>query len=233
MEKTKLIAHRGLSALYYQNTLQAFEEAAKSGVFQAIETDIWLTTDGVWVCSHDRDPFSDPTLLVDCVTYEQASSTPLNANKSRGAKMEGDVFICTFEDYLNVCAQYGLTAIIELKSALTKEQAMDMLEITKAKLPPENFVIISFIKENIDIILSLDKDVNTMVLTSHYFQAKSLLSAGYNIAVHNWIATPNLIQRTKQKGKKINVWTVNTARRANSLIKAGVDYLTTDCILPL
>ena len=50
----KLIAHRGLSSLYPENTLPAFYGAAKYG-FDAFEFDIHTTKDGQWIVIHDND----------------------------------------------------------------------------------------------------------------------------------------------------------------------------------
>jgi len=228
MGATKIIAHRGLSSLYYQNTLTAFLQAGESKAFDGIETDIWATSDGAWICSHDRDPFADPTLLVDAIPFSQAISTPLDKKKARKANVTGDELLCSFEDYLNVCKDFALTAVIELKAQIPKEQIADLLDLINKKLPIDKYVIISFYKENIDNILAQNAQANAQILTSNYILAKQYLNGGYNIGVNNRITTSNLIKRAKVKGREINVWTVNSSKRARFLIKAGIDYLTTD-----
>ena len=47
-----LVAHRGLSGLYPQNTLPAFEAAKEYGYF-GYELDIHTTKDGEWVVIHN------------------------------------------------------------------------------------------------------------------------------------------------------------------------------------
>lgn len=49
-----VIAHRGYSTGYPENSLAAFEAAVAAGA-DAIETDVRLSRDGVPVCSHDAD----------------------------------------------------------------------------------------------------------------------------------------------------------------------------------
>ncbi|MBM3547654.1 MAG: hypothetical protein FJX54_11935 [Alphaproteobacteria bacterium] len=49
-----VIAHRGFSAGYPENSLAAFEAAIAAGA-DAIETDVRLSRDGLPVCSHDAD----------------------------------------------------------------------------------------------------------------------------------------------------------------------------------
>jgi glycerophosphoryl diester phosphodiesterase len=48
-----MIAHRGLSSLYPDNSVAAFEAAGQSDFFWGIETDVWYIG-GEWVLSHDR-----------------------------------------------------------------------------------------------------------------------------------------------------------------------------------
>lgn len=59
-------AHRGASAHAQENTIEAFELALRLGA-SGLESDVWLTADGVCVCDHDgqlrrglrRRPFSE------------------------------------------------------------------------------------------------------------------------------------------------------------------------------
>lgn len=55
----RYIAHRGLSSEYYENTEAAFRAAAESSFFFGIETDIYRTADGKYVCAHDNAAFAD------------------------------------------------------------------------------------------------------------------------------------------------------------------------------
>eukprot|EP01047_Picozoa_sp_COSAG01_P101331 COSAG01_NODE_31082_length_604_cov_0.835644_1_plen_138_part_01 len=48
----ELIAHRGDSIAYPENTLEAFISALVKGA-DVIETDVFLTADGIVVCIHD------------------------------------------------------------------------------------------------------------------------------------------------------------------------------------
>jgi glycerophosphoryl diester phosphodiesterase len=48
----KIIAHRGYSSLYPDNSLESFEQAVKAGA-HIIETDIHEAKDGALICSHD------------------------------------------------------------------------------------------------------------------------------------------------------------------------------------
>ena len=49
-----IVAHRGFSAAYPENTALAFERAIEAGA-EVIETDVRFSADGALVCSHDPD----------------------------------------------------------------------------------------------------------------------------------------------------------------------------------
>ncbi len=51
-QSTAVIAHRGFSAAYPENTHEAFERAVDAGA-DLVETDIRQSADGVFVCHHD------------------------------------------------------------------------------------------------------------------------------------------------------------------------------------
>ncbi|MCD7839927.1 MAG: glycerophosphodiester phosphodiesterase, partial [Erysipelotrichaceae bacterium] len=50
----KKLAHRGYSAYYPENTMEAFIQAYNKG-FDGIETDVHMTLDGQLVLIHDED----------------------------------------------------------------------------------------------------------------------------------------------------------------------------------
>lgn len=71
-QKRMLIAHRGLSATYPENTLPAFEQALRLDI-DAIEFDVHLSRDGEPVVTHDDrvDRCSNGTGRVRDLTFEE------------------------------------------------------------------------------------------------------------------------------------------------------------------
>lgn len=51
--RPRLIAHRGIPRRLPENTLLGFRHAVEEGA-DILETDLWVTADGVIVCHHDR-----------------------------------------------------------------------------------------------------------------------------------------------------------------------------------
>jgi glycerophosphoryl diester phosphodiesterase len=70
-----VIGHRGAPRLAAENTLPSFEVATALGA-NAIETDLCVTSDGVFVLWHDRDP-DDPVALVRQSGAEGQAYIPL------------------------------------------------------------------------------------------------------------------------------------------------------------
>ena len=82
----KVMAHRGYSGKYPENTMLAFEEAAKTGA-DGIELDVQLTKDGQVVVIHDEriDRTTDGSGWVKDYTYEELK-------KFNAARVKGDQF---------------------------------------------------------------------------------------------------------------------------------------------
>ncbi|WP_193336244.1 glycerophosphodiester phosphodiesterase [Devosia beringensis] len=82
----KIIAHRGYSADYAENTPQSWDAALAAGA-HAIETDIRFSSDGIAVCAHDDDLdrlFGRPERVSDVAWPElEALESPNGARIAR------------------------------------------------------------------------------------------------------------------------------------------------------
>ncbi|WP_255432675.1 glycerophosphodiester phosphodiesterase family protein [Xanthomonas sp. JAI131] len=71
-----IVGHRGAAGIRPENTLSSFREALELGA-DALETDVHLTQDGVWVINHDF--FLNPDVARDGDGQWNAPKTPLSA----------------------------------------------------------------------------------------------------------------------------------------------------------
>lgn len=105
---TKWIAHRGLHDKVVENTAAAFRLAGKSG-FWGCECDIWETkhVDGTFdiVINHD-DTFKRVYGVNSKVSNMTAKDIRSNKKLSK---------VCFFGEYLNICKQYKMIPVIEIK----------------------------------------------------------------------------------------------------------------------
>lgn len=231
---TKFIAHRGYSEKYFENTYQAFAAAGKESFFQGIETDVYMTKDGVFLCSHDDNPFVDKSIYISQSDYNDIKDLPLDLS---GAKESVDLSInyriATLSDYLSVCSVYRKTAFIEIKQNFTKEEAVKLSTYVLSRFSYTQTVFCSFNKDVIDYIYSNKRYVTIQLFTSSSVKAFFLTKMGYNIGVNKNILSKSekSIERAHKKDLFIGAYTVNDAAEAKKLVAAGVDFITTDRVL--
>lgn len=93
----KLLAHRGYSACYPENTMEAFVQAYQKG-FDGVETDVHMTKDGQLVLIHDEtiDRTSNGHGFIQDYTY---------------AKLQEYSFSCGKEGFLSIAFVGGFIDI--------------------------------------------------------------------------------------------------------------------------
>lgn len=225
---SKFIAHRGLSSLYYQNSEEAFIAAAKSGFFYGIETDVWLTVDGHWVCCHDASPFENRDIKVASVSLDKVQTLPMNPKKWGNARQRGLSYICTTRRYLEICKEYGKVAFIELKTVPGLADLTTLVDLTAEVLGLENAVFISFHARNLERLKRMDRGIRVQILTSTWVQSRFYISRGYDVDQNVLGVNAVRINKVHQQGREINVWTVRNLASATRFYNAKADYITTD-----
>ena len=98
--------HRGAAALYPENTLLSYRKAMEMGV-DAIEFDIWLTSDKVPVLMHDGNAYRTCGVdkdLRDMTLADMKTLCPSN-RKVFGDKFAGQVEVPTLQELLELRSQ--------------------------------------------------------------------------------------------------------------------------------
>jgi len=132
----KTISHRGFSRYAPENTLIAYKLSSYMG-FDAVETDVRFTSDGVPVLLHDATinrtarnadgtTISDTINIAD-ITYEQALTYDFGIH--RGTQFAGTK-IPTFEEFIILCKKLSLKPYVEIKDG-TGTHISDMYNIVK------------------------------------------------------------------------------------------------------
>ena len=224
----KTIAHRGFSSAAPENSLAAFELAAKSGTW-GIETDVWRTSDGEYVCMHDGS--------MDRMTNMGGNISGLTLNQISGAVIDHGSGIDTYpnqkvptlREYLELCSQYGINAVLDIK--FSDISYLDgMIEIVRecsmegASIALTNLDFMKRIRE-----LSSTMQVQYLVdnATAEAIDAAAAIERS-GIAASS--ITPELIDYAQEKGLMINVWTYNSPEDKARWKELNVDYLTTDTV---
>lgn len=121
----KQSAHRGYRGTDAPEcTAPAFIEAKKFG-YDVGENDLRITSDGVFVMAHGANMPSDNTVVIADNTYE----TLLNYNM--GLLNGKEVKILTFEEWIILMKKIGLEPFVDIKPALTAEQATELVSIVR------------------------------------------------------------------------------------------------------
>lgn len=150
-DKVNLIAHRGFRALAPENTLPAFEKAGEAG-FWGAENDIHRTKDGVWIIHHD---FTTYRMLNKCRKVEKSSYDQLlklHIDNGSNYKDYPDLKIPKLEDYVKICAKYGMKAFIELKGKNNTQYYNEIVDMVK-----EHGVEASYISFEEEAVLAMSE----------------------------------------------------------------------------
>ncbi|HWQ05891.1 MAG TPA: glycerophosphodiester phosphodiesterase [Feifaniaceae bacterium] len=112
----KVIAHRGFSSRYPENSLLAFEKALSLGADGA-EFDIQLTADGVPVVFHDESllRITGNDLLIKDLTLEELRAFDISYKFRGQCPVQ---HIPTLEEYFELVKEHDFLNIIELKTAI-------------------------------------------------------------------------------------------------------------------
>lgn len=162
----KIWAHRGCSRKYPENTLGAFEAAAKQEGLTGIELDVQLTKDGVLVVIHDEsvDRTTDGAGEVSKFTLQQLKKLKIETDNGES------VSIPTLQEVLELltpyCRQKGLLINIELKNNKIRYVGMEVkiLQLVRQYHLEAYVVYSSFLPESVALIKELYAEAKTGVL---------------------------------------------------------------------
>lgn len=223
-----MIAHRGLSGLKTENTLNAFIAAGKCSYY-GIETDVHITKDGKYVISHD-DNLSRVFGLdvnIHTATYEKLRKIRITDKKT------GEVLtVPSLREYLDVCKKYNKVSILELKDDFNKQQLEGIIQEVEDAGMSDKIVYISFFAEALKKMRELLPNAKLQFLTGKVDEETINFMLEYNLEIDCICTVLNdeSIPLLKQHGIKINCWTVNDAFTAEKLVDLGVDYITTNIL---
>lgn len=210
------IAHRGHGN--YENTVSNFYN---SGKYTAIECDVRITKDKQFVICHDATQnFVDGSFLViKDYTLEEL----------RAKKIDNKQYICTFEEYLNICEETNKLPIIEIKDELSKVELQNLVDLTSFFSFKDSCIFISFKHNN---LLELKKLVNNELYlvfkNNRISNLKFCIKNNINASMQYRLLTPLSVNRLHKKGLKVDSWTCNSPYSILYSKFCNVDYITSD-----
>ena len=228
----RMVGHRGYSSVAPENTLPSYIAAGESS-FWGVECDILRTLDGVWVLMHDDtvDRMTDGTGRVDQLTYAEIAEMTVDAgnniDKYPGTKVP------TLEEYLDVCKEYRMHPVIEIKKTVNPDTMSELAAILSAREEKEMFVIISFGRE----ICIRIKELMPEILV-YYLVDSNATFDDIDFAAANNLDGMDILHSlseeyytaVKNAGLDIITWTVNSLDAAERVYELGGTCITTDLL---
>lgn len=223
--KICMIAHRGYSSKYLQNTANAFEAAAENGS-GGCETDVRITKDGKFVCSHDSVVrFADGT----SVEVAEASLAELK-QKPLLNRVNGDMcFICSFAEYLEIMKKHRMFCFIEFKGEFPDEKIRELFESAKNNYELQMIQLQSFNFSNLDKAHRMFPELKIMLTygkdTPGY---QENLDAGFDIDADIKTASLKMMKDYHGKGRKVGFWTCNDLLSLRKAQWLHADFIESD-----
>lgn len=236
-----IAAHRGYSYLYPENTLIAFENSL--GKSDLIEFDVQFSKDGIAIIMHDEtlirtsdflsiNRFETRSHHVIDFTLEELLVLDFGIHK----KCENQK-ILTLDEFLDFAYKNDTAFNLEIKDMSNTrfdECCVEtIMNILKSKKCQHKIIISSFNHKYLKQLRQLDKEIYLAALIYEREQLDYDFLSNYNINgchISDEIATKELIDKLKERGLYIGVYTVNSQIRKMQLFEMGVNIIFTDIL---
>ncbi len=253
MQKQPLIlAHRGSSGHYPENTMLAFKKAYESGA-DGVELDVQLSKDGVPVIIHDS--------TVDRTTNGSGKISDLSLKEIRflNAAATFTEFekqtIPTLEEYFEWVQDKLFVTNIEMKTYENEYEGIEqkVVQLLQQYKMEEKIIVSSFNYQTIERIKALAPELKCGLLTidfqtleqakefmpnlhieQHALNAPSnLIDYAKNLGVDYFHPsycsfTPEVAKQITDRGLGINIWTVNHETDMSDLLREDVNAIITN-----
>ncbi len=243
-KSVKLIAHRGFSSTCPENTIPAFEEAARQG-YKNVECDISWTSDGVPVLLHDpiinrtaASPSGLPLLIpryCSDMTYKELLKYDFGIKK--GDQFKGTK-IPTFSEFLQCCKDNDLSPYIELKNnkCVNPDRIRMLVGLVEEYGLSDKVTWISFNSDYLKIISECAPSSRIGFLYSKTPDKKTLAVLDSLKTDRNEVfldakasnLTKNSVKLIKEHGYAVEAWTVSNMKYYDKVVNMGCSAVTTN-----
>lgn len=228
---TSILAHRGYSAKYPENTMLAFMEAEKAGA-DGIELDVQLTRDGEIVIIHDEkvDRTTDGTGFVKDYTYQDLRK--LNAGHHKILNLKKQT-IPTLKEVFEWLKTNELICNIEFKNGKFPYKGMEekVISLIRHYGLSNRMIFSSFNHYSIVYCYRLAPEIETAPLYLEelympWVYAQSIRSKGIHPKLE---AAPNiLVKASLEAGISVRPFTVNKEEDMRRFFEVGCTSIITD-----
>lgn len=233
-EDFKIVAHRGLSEAFPENTGISYKAALMRDV-DFVEIDLHLSRDGVLVAMHDEDVDRTTAHSGQISTYslEELKDMDIGSWKNETFKNER---ILTFKEILAIFKLYNKSILVEIKKPRLYPgiEAEIIKDIEACDFNKDQVVIQSFNADSIRKVRELDPTFRLGVLISasnHIFSMPDFESISQYADYVNprfMMINKRFVKKAHEHQLKVMPYTVNLPKDVKRVIKCGVDGVISD-----
>lgn len=208
-----LVAHRGYSDKYPENTMIAFQKAIEDG-FDGIETDVHKTKDGQLVLCHDEkiNRTSNGKGYIKDYTYEELLQFDFGyKTKYKNQK------IPLLKDLLELCQNKKIIINIEIKTNKIQYENIEMetYQMIQQMNMLDQVVFSSFYLDSLLQLRKTDQNLYLGYLFEDDYEKNKQICIDHHLHVHvkECFLDEDEIQFYQKKGLDINTWDVSNRFR--------------------
>lgn len=229
----KMIAHRGLSAIAPENTVASIKAACDAGYY-GVEYDVQLTSDGVWVVSHDDNLKRMTGQNIKIAETELIDLEKIVYNNGANIEKYDGIVIPTLDEVLAVISNYDIVSVIEIKTE-TDDKVEELLELVKQYKLTKKVRIISFNAEPLKKVKKLNAKIPTSYLTHKVDESVIELckNNGFDaVSFNKSKCDESSVKLIIDAGLTPQCWTVDEMKDFEKFAGYGVEYFTSNRLLP-
>jgi glycerophosphoryl diester phosphodiesterase len=247
--RPQVVAHRGSSLANPEHTLRAYVAALDEGA-DALECDVRLTADGYLVCVHDRtvDRTTNGRGAVSTMELAQLHELDFASWKNPWGDLDDEApevdedtrTVLTVRRLLETVRDYDrpVDLAIETKhptrfGGLVERRLVELLtgfgwagKDSPVRVMSFSWVALNRVKKlapDLEAVLLIDRQY-TWRLTKNLVDDDWIAGPGIHLLREN----PRLGPRLRRRGRRIHVWTVNSAEDLDLCSELGVEAVMTD-----
>jgi len=226
-----MIAHRGLSGIETENTINAYVAAANRSYY-GIECDVYTSKDGKLILTHDDTLLRLGMLNIHIPSYQYDEIRKFTLIDRKTGFLSDTLTIPLLKDFLSICKTYQKQAVVELKDNLTPSDIDQVVADIERYHSLNDTSIISFNDKYLLYLRKNHPDLTLFYLSSQMNEKVYELCEKnrFHLDIDQKAIDEATIKRFHLIGLKVAVYTVNDKETAEKLIKMGIDFVTTDIL---
>lgn len=221
-----IIAHRGYSSLFPENTLAAFSGAVDIGA-DMIELDVQLSRDGTVVVCHDND-LSRIGMPGNVIDYSLEELQDLDVGGAFSAEYAGER-MPTLAEVLELIENTELDIYLELKDigdVPGYEEAV--LACVESCQMTERCIFASFSSQYLECLKELNETIEILYIANSYDAALAQQLRPKYWGLHRGAVSQEVIDEIHGMESYVYVWTVDEPEEMTRIRDLGADGIVTN-----